>query len=346
MIVDLFILNNREKAAQALAPLLQLSPEDIFKQINRDDRRIVSLAKNLETERAEKIRALKHCAAWALKTRMCALGTRKARWPSQLLGHAGTDKAQGEASERSLDKLAARRAGKFSLLPFDAAKRLIALDGDVLADSNNLPRDGLNVSLTIDRARLQEAAEEQLQHIQEDFDPEGRGLHFDGRHGRLDFWPWPRRPATIPNKPEECAGQTPLPAGDRFLRTGLDVQNDLRGEWRWSATAGGATKRSSAKMAARGGWASARCTTHYAYGSADVRRRDRRSSNIGARRKSARVLRSPKCTTPSPPSASASRPASTFPVNRAGWCGRNRSGPTTAATPWRWVTKSVSRQFN
>jgi cell division protein FtsI/penicillin-binding protein 2 len=74
-----------------------------------------------------------------------------------------------EGLERGLEHTL---SGQIGALHFyrDAARRLIALDGDVLAASAHPPRDGCSVLLTID-ARLQQAAEEQLAQIHSEYDP-------------------------------------------------------------------------------------------------------------------------------------------------------------------------------
>jgi len=57
----------------------------------------------------------------------------------------------------------------------DAARRLIAFNGDILADSAHPPRDGCAVTLTID-AKLQQFAEEQLIQVHDEFDPKSATL--------------------------------------------------------------------------------------------------------------------------------------------------------------------------
>jgi cell division protein FtsI (penicillin-binding protein 3) len=276
VIVDLFILNNREKAAPALAPLLQTTPEEIFRQINRDDRRIVPLAKNVETECAEKIRALKIRGVGFedAYVRTYPQGT----LAGQLLGHAGADTAQGEGLERSLDKLLRGVPGSFRYYR-DAAKRLIALDGDMLADSNNLPRDGLNVSLTI-VAALQEAAEEQLAHIQEEFDPKGAVcILMDVTDGSI--LAMASTPGCDPNKPEEstpdkrrCRSVTDFYEPGSTFKTIFAATALERNRWRRNETI----------FCENGAWRLGERTLHdsHAYGTLTFDDVISKSSNIGA----------------------------------------------------------------
>ncbi len=171
ILADLYVLNDRENAAKQIAPLIGSTPDAVYKMINRDDSRIVYLARNLETERADKIRALKIRGIGFEDTFVRTYP--QGRMLSHLLGFAGMDGGQ-EGLEKSLDHVLHGQNGSLMFYR-DAARRLIAFDGDVLANSAHPPHDGCAVTLTID-AKLQQFAEEQLAQVHEEFDPKSATL--------------------------------------------------------------------------------------------------------------------------------------------------------------------------
>ena len=225
ILADLRILNDREANAKLLAPLLGSTADTVYKQINRDDSRIVYLARNVETEKADKIRALKIRGIGFEDTYVRTYP--QGRLLSHLLGFAGMDGGQ-EGLEKSLDKVLKGQNGSLMFYR-DAARRLIAFDGDLVADSAHPPHDGCSVTLTID-SKLQQFAEEQLVQVHEEFDPKSATLILmdpntgcssgAGRDTRL--------------RPQQAVGiadrKPPLPTADGHIRTRLDVQNDLRGD--------------------------------------------------------------------------------------------------------------------
>ena len=277
VIVDLAILNEREKTSKALAPLLQTTPEEIFGQINRDDRRIVYLAKSIETERADKIRALKIRGigfedAYVRTYPQGALA-------GPLLGHAGADKAQGEGLERSLDSLLRGTPGTFRYY-HDALKRLIALDGEVLADTNNLPKDRPWLFRSRLTAAPAEAAEEQLAHIQEEFDPKGATLVLmDVTDGSI--LALASTPGCDPNKPDEfspdkrrCRPATDFYEPGSTFKTIFAAMALERNRW----------KRTDPIFCENGAWRLGERTLHdsHAYGTLTFDEVISKSSNIGA----------------------------------------------------------------
>ena len=166
ILADLRILNDRDANSKLIAPLLGVTPDAIYKMVNRDDSRIVYLARNIEIDRADKIRALKIRGIGFEDTYVRTYP--QGHLLSHLLGFAGMDGGQ-EGLEKSLDRLLRGQNGSLMFYR-DAARRLIAFDGDLVADSAHPPHDGCSVTLTID-AKLQQFAEEQLAQVHEEFDP-------------------------------------------------------------------------------------------------------------------------------------------------------------------------------
>jgi cell division protein FtsI (penicillin-binding protein 3) len=170
VIADLKILvkpEDRAAAAQKLSPLLSIPVETLEKKLDEEDRRVVYLARKVEPELADKIRALK------IKGIGFEDGFRRT-YPQgtlacHLIGWAGIDDGK-EGIEVELDAILKGTPGYLRYYR-DAAHRLIALnDGSVTPDNGNPPRDGLAVCLTID-ARIQQTAEEELKKIQELYQP-------------------------------------------------------------------------------------------------------------------------------------------------------------------------------
>lgn len=166
VVADLSILNDREKVAVQLAPLMGATPERVYQQINRDNTRVVYLFRDMELDQADKIRALKIRGIKLEETSVRAYP--QGKLACHLLGFAGMEGGQ-EGLEKGLETALRGQAGALNFYR-DAARRLIAIDGDILAASAHPPRDGCSVLLTID-ARLQQAAEEQLALIHDEFDP-------------------------------------------------------------------------------------------------------------------------------------------------------------------------------
>ncbi len=171
ILADLRVLNDRDANSKLLAPILGMTPEAIYKMINRDDSRIVYLARNLDLERAEKIRALKIRGIGFEDTFVRTYP--QSHLLSHLLGFAGMDGGQ-EGLEKSLDRVLRGTPGSL-MFYHDAGRRLIALDGDLVAESAHPPHDGCAVTLTID-SRLQQCAEEQLAQVHDEFDPKSATL--------------------------------------------------------------------------------------------------------------------------------------------------------------------------
>src|ERR1043165_5081508 len=166
IVADLSILNDRDSVARQIAPLMGATSEHIYKQINRDDTHVVYLFRDMELDRADKIRALKIRGIKREDTSVRAYP--QGMLACHLLGFAGMDGGQ-EGLEKGLETSLRGETGALHFYR-DAARRLIAIDGDILAASAHPPHDGCSILLTID-ARLQQAAEEQLAQIHDEFDP-------------------------------------------------------------------------------------------------------------------------------------------------------------------------------
>ncbi len=195
VIADLLLMKDqadRDSAAAKIAPLLNMPVAELEQKLNRysttstpapasiesspagaappktqEKHRIVYLARNIDTDVADKIRALK----------IKGIGfedTFRRTYPQgnlacHVIGWAGLDGGM-EGLEMELDPLLKGTPGYLRYYR-DAAKRLIALnDGSVSPTTGTPPRDGLSICLTID-ARIQQTAEEELNKIQEEFQP-------------------------------------------------------------------------------------------------------------------------------------------------------------------------------
>ena len=181
IIADLFLLKekaDRDAAAAKIAPLLSVPASELEQKLSRYDalandgtakekHRIIYLARNVDTDVADKIRALK----------IKGIGFEdsfRRTYPQgnlacHVIGWAGLDGGM-EGLEMELDPLLKGTPGYLRYYR-DAAKRLIALnDGSVSPTTGTPPRDGLSICLTID-ARIQQTAEEELSKIQEEFQP-------------------------------------------------------------------------------------------------------------------------------------------------------------------------------
>ena len=167
VIADLKLLNDRNAAARALAPIIKIPSVTLAEKMSRDDRRIVYLARNLDSVVTDKIRALK----------IRGIGFEdefRRTYPQgplgcHLLGWAGVDGGM-EGLEMELDAILSGTPGYLRYYR-DAARRLIALnDGTSDRADNHPPRDGLSVTLTLD-ARIQQTAEEELARIQKEYQP-------------------------------------------------------------------------------------------------------------------------------------------------------------------------------
>jgi cell division protein FtsI (penicillin-binding protein 3) len=170
IIADLKLLkdkSDRDAAAAKIAPILNMPVSEVEQKLARDDRRVVYLARNVDTDISDKLRALK----------IKGIGfedTFRRTYPQNnlachVIGWAGLDGGM-EGLEMELDPLLKGTPGYLRYYR-DAAKRLIALnDGSVSPSTGTPPRDGLAICLTID-ARVQQTAEEELAKIQEEFQP-------------------------------------------------------------------------------------------------------------------------------------------------------------------------------
>ena len=167
IIADLKLLGDREAAAQALSPLLKMPARLLADKMSHNDRRVIYLARNVDPEIADKIRALK----------IKGIGFEdefRRVYPQgplacHLVGWAGVDGGM-EGIEMELDEILRGTPGYLHYYR-DAARRLIALnDGAIGPGDSHPPRDGLAVTLTLD-ARFQQAAEEALARIHEEYQP-------------------------------------------------------------------------------------------------------------------------------------------------------------------------------
>jgi cell division protein FtsI (penicillin-binding protein 3) len=165
IIADTKLLKDRDAAAKALAPLLQVPSESLRETMSRNDRRVIYLARNVEPELADKIRALK----------IRGIGFEdefRRTYPqgallSHVLGWAGVDGGL-EGLEKDLDGILSGTPGYLRYYR-DASRRQIALNVGNNSDSRP-PRDGLAVTVTVD-ARIQLVAEEELAKIMAEFQP-------------------------------------------------------------------------------------------------------------------------------------------------------------------------------
>ncbi len=275
ILADLYVLNDRDDAAKKIAPLLGTTPEALYKLINRDDSRIVYLARNVETERAEKIRALKIRGIGFENTYVRTYP--QGRLLCHLLGFAGMDGGQ-EGLEKSLDPLLRGNPGMM-LSYRDGLGRSFAPDGDVLAESNHPPHDGCSVTLTID-AKLQLCAEEQLAQIHEEFDPKSATLILmDPNTGAIlalaatpDFDP--NKPSESPIENRRCRPLTDIYEPGSTFKTFFAAKALDRNIW----------KRTEMIFCENGAWRLPQRTVHdsHAYGWLSFDEFLIKSSNVGA----------------------------------------------------------------
>src|SRR5579862_1262803 len=275
IIADLHVLNGRDNAAKQLAPLIGAPPEQIFKQLNRDDTHIVYLFRNMEPDRAEKIRALKIRGIGFEDTFVRSYP--QGKLACHLIGYAGMDGGQ-EGLERGLERVLRGQPGALHFYR-DASGRLIAVDGDILAGSAHPPIDGSSVELTID-ARMQEFAEEQLAQIHEEFDPKSATLILmDPTNGAIlaiaatpayD----PRNPAASPADSRRCRPFTDFYEPGSTFKTIFASEALEHNRWR----------RSEIIFCENGAWRLPQRTLHdsHAYGFLAFDEVIIKSSNIGA----------------------------------------------------------------
>ena len=173
VIADFQVLKD-ETAAEKLAPLLKIPADVLHRKLKPEYdedgklfKRIVYLARDVEEEVAEKIRALK----------IRGIGFEdsfRRTYPQgplacHVIGWSGIDGGK-EGLELGLNSILSGTPG-FQRYYHDAGRRLIALnDGAIGPSDSKAPNEGLSVTLTID-ARVQQTAEEELAHIQEQFQP-------------------------------------------------------------------------------------------------------------------------------------------------------------------------------
>ena len=173
VIADFKVLKD-ESAADKLAPLLKIPVGVLRKKLTPEYdedgdlvKRVVYLARDIEEEVADKIRALK----------IRGIGFEdsfRRTYPQgplacHVIGWSGIDGGK-EGLELGLNSILSGTPGYLRYYR-DAAKRLIALnDGAIGPPDSKAPNEGLSITLTID-ARVQQTAEEELAHIQEQFQP-------------------------------------------------------------------------------------------------------------------------------------------------------------------------------
>jgi cell division protein FtsI (penicillin-binding protein 3) len=173
VIADFKILKD-ETAAEKLAPLLKIPVDVLRKKLTPEYdedgdlvKRVVYLARDIEEEVADKIRALK----------IRGIGFEdsfRRTYPQgplacHVIGWSGIDGGK-EGLELGLNSILSGTPGYLRYYR-DAAKRLIALnDGAIGPSDSKPPNEGLSVTLTLD-ARVQQTAEEELAHIHEQFQP-------------------------------------------------------------------------------------------------------------------------------------------------------------------------------
>ncbi|MFH0939369.1 MAG: penicillin-binding protein 2 [Planctomycetota bacterium] len=167
IIADLKLLKDREGAARQLAPILSIPAKTLSEKMSRDDRRVVYLARNVGSEIADKIRALK----------IRGIGFEdefRRAYPQgalacHVLGWAGVDGGM-EGLELELNGILSGTPGYLRYYR-DAAQRIIALNDNAIgAGDTRPPRDGLAVTLTID-ARVQQAAQDEAARIHQEYQP-------------------------------------------------------------------------------------------------------------------------------------------------------------------------------
>lgn len=171
VIADLKVLapERRAEASKALAPLLDTTPEQLAARMDRSDRRVIYLARNIEPEAAQQIRDLK------IRGIGFEDGFRRiypqGHLACHLIGWAGTDGGM-EGLELKLDALL-RGVPGYHVYERDAARRPLSRgDGSSYTPQAHAPRPGLNLALTIDPG-LQFVCEDELARIMEEFEPNG-----------------------------------------------------------------------------------------------------------------------------------------------------------------------------
>jgi len=181
VIADLKVLHemkaDSDAIADKLAPLLKLPSGAIREKLRRNDsyyaenipppNRIVYLARDIEEEVADKVRALKiHGIGFEDSFRRTYP---QGPLACHVIGWSGIDGGK-EGLELGLNSILSGTPGYLRYYR-DAAKRLIALnDGAIGPSDSKAPNEGLSITLTLD-ARVQQTAEEELAHIQEQFQP-------------------------------------------------------------------------------------------------------------------------------------------------------------------------------
>jgi len=172
VIADLKLLKehqDRQSVAQALAPLLNRQPDELTESMDRTDRRVVYLARHVEPEVEERIRALK------LRGIGFEEDFRRSYPQGQLachvLGFAGLDGGM-EGLELKLDGLL-RGVPGYRVYERDAARRPLSRgQGESFTPETRAPRAGFDLTLTLDPG-IQFAAERELAKIMDKYEPAG-----------------------------------------------------------------------------------------------------------------------------------------------------------------------------
>lgn len=166
---DLALLKDVPATARTLAPWLGVQPGPLQVRMERKDRRVVYLARNVDPLQAQRIAALK----------IRGIGfeedyDRGYLWGSlacHVIGFAGTDGGM-EGLEMSLDSLLKGIPG-YRTYERDAARRpLCRTETREGLEPEYRPRQGIDVSLTI-HPELQFVAEEELADLCHQFRPQG-----------------------------------------------------------------------------------------------------------------------------------------------------------------------------
>ncbi|MCZ7647941.1 MAG: penicillin-binding protein 2 [Planctomycetota bacterium] len=196
LFADLKILKDAPAAAAQLAPLLEADAESLARRMDRPDRRVVYLARNLEPDLAEKIQALglRGLGFEEDFRRRYPLGTECAH----VLGWSGVDGGK-EGVELALDGLLRGIPG-FRAYERDAARRALSRGGEhAYTPEAQAPRPGMEVELTL-HPGIQHVLEDELDLVTMTYHPKSCiGVVLDVRTGALVALAC--RPTYDPNRP-------------------------------------------------------------------------------------------------------------------------------------------------
>ena len=167
LLADLKVLQDREAAAAALAPLLGCPAAGLVARMEQENRRIVYLARDLEPELAQQVRELKIKGLGFEESYLRTYP--QGRLACHVIGWSGLDGGK-EGLEFNLDGLLRGIPG-YWVYERDAARRPLSRGHENTATPRaSAPQPGLSVALTL-HPGIQFVAEEELARVMRDFQP-------------------------------------------------------------------------------------------------------------------------------------------------------------------------------